>query len=87
MKGGLTRQICRQNPELAKEFQEVADEAHVFFLVPTFVPGRVHRVHIHIIYMYIYIYTHRYHIRIFTCVYIAWITRPKDQCRYIDSQM
>eukprot|EP00434_Breviolum_minutum_P011791 symbB.v1.2.010406.t1/scaffold657.1/size175864/3 len=26
MKGGLTRQICRQNPELAKEFQEVADE-------------------------------------------------------------
>lgn len=31
MKGGLTRQIGRQNPELAKEFQEVADEAHVFF--------------------------------------------------------
>ena len=56
-----------------------------FFLVPTFVPGRVHRVHIHII--YVYIYTHRYHIRIFTCVCIAWITRPKDQCRYIDSQM
>ena len=60
MKGGLTRQLCRQNPELAKEFQEVADEVPVIFLMATAVPQKANkyrRVHIHIVHnMYIYIY-------------------------------